>query len=75
MLENLISVLFRKTYEALTAYTEADAKLDIEIGIGDGFSGLKQIRTVRYQRFCALWDVIEQAGLADEYEAWRNAIQ
>ena len=73
MLENLIAVLFRNTYDALSAYTVADTELKA-IGIGGETRGLQQIRTVRHQRFCALWDVIEQAGLADEYEAWKNTI-
>jgi len=73
MLENLINVLFRNTYDALTAFEEADAELEKFRGIGNGLNGLRQIRTVRHQRFNALWDVIEQAGLEDEYEAWREA--
>lgn len=73
MLENLIAVLFRNTYDALNAYTVADAELKA-IGIGSDTRGLQQIRTVRHQRFCALWDVIEQAGLANEYEAWKESI-
>ena len=72
MLENLITVLFRNTYDALNAYTVADTELKA-IGSGSGTRGLQQIRTVRHQRFCALWDVIEQAGLEDEYDAWREA--
>ena len=75
MLENLINVLFRNTYDALTAYAEADAELKKCGGTGGGLNGLKQIRTVRHQRFCALWDVIEQAGLEDEYEAWAQEMK
>lgn len=72
-MDKLKETLFRSVYKALTDYAEADAKLDEFRGIGTGLDGLKQIRTVRHQRFCALWDVIEQAGLEEEYEVWKNS--
>ena len=72
-MDKLKETLFRSTYKALTAYAEADAELDEFRGIGTGLDDLKQIRTVRHQRFCALWDVIEQAGLEEEYETWKNS--
>lgn len=75
MLDNLIAVLFRNTYNALIAYSESEAELKRLDWPGPGAVGMKQIRTVRHQRFCALWDVIEQAGLVEEYEVWKQGIE
>lgn len=27
---------------------------------------------IRHERFCAIWDVIETAGLEQEYETWKE---
>ena len=64
--------LFEKARKALEDYTAADHALELHIGL-DGLDGMKKIRDARYQRFCALWDVIEDAGLVDEYQAWKEA--
>jgi len=69
---DLKTALFVRTRKALDAYTAADHALELHIGL-DGLDGMKKIRDARYQRFCALWDVIEDTGLVDEYQAWKEA--
>lgn len=64
--------LFEKTFQALTLYSDANAELELHKGIGPTWTGLRSICHTRQERFCALWDVIEAAGLVDEYEAWRQ---
>jgi hypothetical protein len=27
---------------------------------------------IRHERFCAIWDIIETAGLEQEYEVWKE---
>ena len=68
----LKQTLFEKANKALEDFIVADHQLDTHIGM-NGFQGVKSIRDARYQRFCGIWDVVEAAGLADEYEAWKEA--
>lgn len=72
-MSDLKDVLFRRTWVALTAYLDADKKLDEFKDVGPGFDGLKRIRHDRFQRFSALWELIEEAGLEGEYETWKMA--
>ena len=69
---NLKATLFSKTRKALDGYTAADHALELHIGRGD-LDGIRKVRAARYNRFCALWDVIEAAELETEYEAWKEA--
>ena len=71
-MDDLKTTLFDLTHKALTRYSEANAELESNRGYGPGWEGLRRICSIRQQRFCALWDVIEAAGLTDEYENWRN---
>ena len=52
-------LLFTKGLEEKNAYTDLPTD-EMYYGIG----------TVRVERFKVLWDLIDEAGLVDEYEAW-----
>ena len=61
MKEDLKKVLFIKTFAALEAYTAAAA------------ARLASEETSRrHERFRALWDIIQESGLEDEFEAWKE---
>ena len=70
-MEDLRRILFEMTRKALDDYTQADHALELHIGL-DGLGGMRKIRDARYQRFCALWELIETAELVDEYERWKG---
>jgi hypothetical protein len=61
MKEDLKKLLFIKTMAALEAYQAAVAAKP----------SAPETR-IRHQRFCAIWDVIEEAGLEEEYEVWKE---
>ena len=61
MNENLKTILFIKASTALEAYQAA-------IGARVGSEETKR----RHERFCAVWEIIEAARLADEYQAWKE---
>lgn len=71
-MSDLKEILFHRTYVALNAYLDADKKLDEFKGIGPGLEALKRIHNDRYQRFSALWELIETAGLEGEYQSWKR---
>ena len=61
MKEDLKKLLFIKTMAALEAYQVAVAA-----------KPSAPETKIRHQRFCAIWEIIEDAGLADEYEKWKE---
>ena len=61
MKEELKKVLFIKAMAALTAYQTA-------VAMNPASTETK----IRHERFCAIWDIVEAAGLADEYQAWKE---
>ena len=61
MHEDLQKVLFIKAMTALEAYQAA---------AGAGIASDEARR--RHDRFCAVWEIIEAAGLADEYQVWQE---
>ncbi len=61
MKEDLKKLLFIKTMAALEAYQAAVAA-----------KPSAPETKIRHQRFCAIWEIIEDAGLADEYEKWKE---
>ena len=61
MQEDLKKILFIKAMAALEAYQAA-------VGARIGSDETKR----RHERFCAIWEVVEAAGLADEYERWKE---
>lgn len=67
-MDNLQTLLFQETLKARELYNAADTAL----GACPDASGLWQIRTVRHQRFCALYSLIEKAQLEDEYQLWKG---
>ncbi len=71
-MKELKLILFERTSKALDEYTDLDAKLEEQIGIGGW--GLKQKRDAAYERFCAIWDIVEEAGLVQEYKKWKEAL-
>ena len=61
MKEELKKTLFIKAMAALEAYTAAvKAKPSADE------------TKIRHERFCAIWDIIETAGLEQEYEVWKE---
>jgi hypothetical protein len=61
MKEELKKILFIKAMAALEAYQAAmSAKQSADE------------TKIRHERFCAIWDVIETAGLEQEYETWKE---
>ena len=61
MKEELKKILFIKAMAALEAYQAAvSAKPSADE------------TKIRHERFCAIWDVIEAAGLDQEYEVWKE---
>lgn len=61
MKEDLKKILFIKALAALEAYQAA-------VGTRFPSDGAK----LRHERFCAIWDIIEEAGLEEEYEVWKE---
>lgn len=61
MNEELKKILFIKALAALEGYQAA-------IGAKVGSDETKR----RHERFCAIWEIIESAGLEDEYEKWKE---
>ena len=61
MKEDLKKLLFIKTMAALEAYQAA---------VGARISSDETKR--RHERFCAIWEIVEDAGLAEEYERWKE---
>ena len=61
MKEELKKILFIKAVAALEAY-QAAVKTRYP----------SEEAKYRHERFCAIWDVIEEAGLAEEYETWKE---
>lgn len=61
MKEDIKKTLFIKALAALEAYTAAvKAKPSADE------------TKIRHERFCAIWDIIETAGLEQEYEVWKE---
>lgn len=72
-MDPLKELLFEKTAQALRSYDEAKKEME-EIGDPSGFLSYKEkVVFARHQRFIALYDVIEEAELEDEYQAWKQA--
>lgn len=71
---NLKELLFIHTSAALSIYLDAEQKYHEHLN-EKGSDGLKEIMQNRYQRFCGLWNLIEAAGLADEYQQWKEREQ
>lgn len=61
MKEDLKKLLFIKAFAALEAYQGA---------VGARIASRETER--RHERFCAIWDIIEEAGLEREFEAWQE---
>lgn len=61
MKEELKKILFIKAVAALEAY---------QASVGTRFPSEEAKR--RHERFCAIWDIIEEAGLEEEYERWKE---
>lgn len=61
MKEETKKVLFIKAVAALTAYQTAVAVNPTSVET-----------KIRHERFCAIWEIIEDAGLVDEYEVWKE---
>lgn len=61
MKEDLKKILFIKALAALDSYQAAvKARYPSEEA------------KFRHERFCAIWDIIEEAGLDEEYEEWKE---
>ena len=65
-------ILFEQARKALDEYVAADLEYSHHV-LDGGFEGLRTIRRERHQRFCAIWDVVEAAGLVKDYQAWKEA--
>ena len=61
MKEELKKILFIKAMAALEAY---QAAVTAKPSSGE--------TKIRHERFCAIWEIIEAAGLAGEYEIWKE---
>lgn len=61
MREDLKKLLFIKAMAALEAYQAA-------VSAKPSSPETK----IRHERFCAIWDIIEAAGLDQEYEVWKE---
>ena len=61
MNEDLKKILFIKAMAALEAYQAA---------VGSRFPSAEAKR--RHERFIAIWDIIEEARLEDEYQTWKE---
>jgi hypothetical protein len=61
MKEDLKKILFIKAMAALEAYQAA-------VSARPSSDETK----IRHERFCAIWDIIETAGLDQEYETWKE---
>ena len=61
MKEELKKILFIKAYAALEAYQAA---------VGARIAS-KETQE-RHERFFAIWDIIEEAGLVGEFEDWKE---
>ena len=61
MKEEAKKILFIKAVAALTAYQTAVAVNPPSVET-----------KIRHERFCAIWEIIEAAGLVDEYEVWKE---
>lgn len=74
-MKDLKLILFEHVRKALDEYRAAELEFSPHAldALNGGFDGLKRIMRDRYERFCAVWDVIEAAGLVDEYQAWKEA--
>ena len=57
----LKELLFKKTAQALKAYNEVSKGTDLHLAV------------LRGQSVLALYDVIETAGLEDEYQSWEES--
>lgn len=67
----LAELLFDYTRKALNELKIAQAEADSCEEQPDAWK-YRAEREIKHQRFCALWDVIEAAGLAEEYEKWTS---
>lgn len=65
----LAELLFDYTRKALNELKIAQAEADSCEEQPDAWK-YRAEREIKHQRFCALWDVIEAATLAEEYEKW-----
>lgn len=66
-MNDLQTIIFEATQAAVLKYL-SEAR---DIGQFPNSSELAELEVYR-QRFCALMDVIEQAGLEDSYAAWKH---
>jgi len=75
-MKDLKLILFEQASKALGEYSAAELEFSPHAldALNGGFDGLKRIMHDRYERFCAVWDVIEAAELVDEYQAWKEAL-
>ena len=67
----LAELLFDYTRKALNEFKIAQAEADGCKGQPDAWK-YRAEQEIKRQRFSALWDVIEAAGLAEEYEKWTS---
>ena len=61
MEEKLKKILYIKTMNALDAYQAAVAA-----------APFSDETKRRHERFCAIWEIIEAAGLEGEYQVWKE---
>ena len=70
-MKTLQEILFEHTLKALHTYSDA-ATREAASGGGPEFAGLRIITEVRRQRLATIFEVIEEAGLVEEYQEWRK---
>ena len=61
MEEKLKKILFIKANSALESY---------QASVGAAAHSPEAKR--RHERFCAIWEIVEAAGLEDEYQRWKE---
>lgn len=66
------TALFSRTLQALQSYREAEDVAKTCANSGREWIALRNMRAIRYERFSVLFQVIEDAGLQEEYRLWRE---
>ena len=64
--KDVISLLFEHAAKELEQYGEETGKCAAY------YDAPGEEAEIKRNRFCALWDVIEEADLVEDYEKWRS---
>lgn len=72
-MDNLKTALFERTLQTSQAYQAAKDAMETCGTNGREWVALRNMRAIRYERYSVLFQVIEDAGLQEQFRLWKMA--